>query len=253
MIQDSFHQETNNSFSIIKNQIKYIKQISTMYEEIRIAVEVASAILCFILLWFMSKPYSLTREGRYLGLPLGFGFLGISYFVVAIAICIPNYFGSQLAWLQLLPRTFAFVFLAVTYYFSKALSKKSFLMGNLTISLLFLILITSLILVTFSPQLDFESYLTSAFYFRVCNLVCLFYVSIHTLNSHIKNLETSTIVIPFGFILLGINQYSIMIWSIDRSLFAFWGALVLRFAALAIFLWVSYRAFYRSNKQVRVK
>jgi len=221
-----------------------------MYEEIRIALEIASAILCFILLWFMAKPYRLTREARYLGLPLGFGFLGISYVVVAIAICIPNYYDSQLAWLQLLPRTFAFLFLAVTYYFSKKFSRKASIMGNLTISLLLLILLTSLILVVISPQFTSEGYLTSAFYFRVCNLICLFYISIHTLNSHIKNLESSTIVIPFGFILLGINQYSIMIWSFDRSIFAFWGALTLRLAALVVFLWVSYRAFHNSDNQV---
>jgi hypothetical protein len=221
-----------------------------MYEDIRIAIEVASASICFILLWFMVKPYSLTREGRYLGLPLGFGFLGIGSVVSAIATTIPGYFASQLAWLQLLPRTFAFLFLAVTYYFSKEPSRKSPLMWDLSISLLIFVLVTLVISGIINPQLASDGYLASSVYFRFCNLICLSYISIHTVNSHIKTLESSTIVIPFAFILQGISQYSIIIWSVDRSLFAFWAAMVLRFASLAAFLFVSYRAFYSIDKQV---
>jgi hypothetical protein len=199
-----------------------------MYEDIRIVIEVASASICFILVWFMVKPYRLTREGRYLGLPLGFGFLGIGSVISAIAT-IMGYFASQLAWLQLLPRTFAFLFLAVTYYFSKEPSRKSPLMWDLSISLLIFVLVTSVIAGIINPQFASEGYLSSSVYFR---------------------LESSTIVIPFGFILLGISQYSIIIFSVDRSLFAWWGAMVLRFASLAAFLFVSYKAFYSMDKRV---
>ena len=220
-----------------------------MYEDIRIAIEVASASICFILVWYMVKPYRLTREGRHLGLPLGFGFLGISSVICAIAT-ITGFFASQLAWLQLLPRTFAFLFLAVTYYFSKKPSRKSPLIWGLSISLLIFVLVTLLIAGILNPQFASEGYLASSVYFRFCNLICLFYISIHTLNSHMKTLETATIVIPFGFILQGISQYSIIIFSIDKSLFAWWGAMVLRFASLAAFLFVSYKAFYSMDKRV---
>jgi len=223
--------------------------LKSMYEVERITLEVASAIACFILVRFMIKPFRLTGETRYLGLPLGFGFLGISSVITAIAVSIPNYFTYQSAWLQLLPRTFAFLFLAVTYYFSKKASKNSRLVWNLTLSSLILVLVTSVISVIIIPQFDSNSYLTSAVYFRVCNLICLSYISIHTLRSHIQTLEPSTIVTPLGFILLGISQYSILIWSIDRGCFAFWGALALRLIALAIFLFVSYRSFHSSNKR----
>jgi hypothetical protein len=219
-----------------------------MYEGIRIVIEVVSASLCFILLWFMAKPYILSRESRYLGLPLGFGFLGISSVVLAIALSIPNFFTSELAWLQLLPRTFAFLFLAVTYFFSKKTSEKALLIWNVTISFLFLVLVTSVIMVIISPQLASPSYLGVSVYFRVFNLLCLSYISVYALRSHIRNLEPSTIVIPLGFILLGMQQYSAIIWSVDRSYFAFWGALALRLAALVVFLFVSYQVFYSSNK-----
>ena len=69
-----------------------------MYEnELRIIIEVASAIICFIFVWFIAKPYRLTREGRYLGLPLGFAFLGISYAISGMAMSIPDYFDSGVA------------------------------------------------------------------------------------------------------------------------------------------------------------
>jgi hypothetical protein len=219
-----------------------------MYEGIRIAIEVISASLCFILLWFMAKPYILTRESRYLGLPLGFGFLGTSSIILAIALSIPNFFTNELAWLQLLPRTFAFLFLAVTYYFSKKPSRRSPLIWDVTISFLILVLVTSVMMVIINPQLPSPSYLGVSVYFRVFNLLCLFYISVYALRSHIRNLEPSTIVIPLGFILFGMQQYSVLIWSVDRSYFAFWGALALRLAALVVFLFVSYQVFYSSNK-----
>ena len=50
-----------------------------MWDLARIIIEVVSATACFILVWFMIKPYQLTGEGRYLGLPLGFLFLGVSF------------------------------------------------------------------------------------------------------------------------------------------------------------------------------
>jgi hypothetical protein len=221
-----------------------------MYEEIRVAIEVVSASICFILLWFMAKPYSLTRESRYLGLPLGFGFLGISSVVSAIAVSTSGFFTCYLAWLQLLPRTFAFLFLAVTYYFSREPSRKSSLIWNLSISFLILVLVTSVVIVIISPQLASCSYLNLSVYFRVCNLLCLFYISIQALRSHIKTPEPATIVIPLGFVLLGISQYSVIIWSIDRNYFPLWGALALRLAALVVFLFVSYRAFHSSNRKV---
>jgi hypothetical protein len=219
------------------------------YDEIRIVIEVVSALMCFVLVWFMAKPYNLTRERRYLGLPLGFCFLGISYAVSAAAFTVPNFYISELAWLQLLPRTFAFLFLAVTYYFSKKPSKNSPLIWDLTISSLIFVLVTAIIYVIFFPQLGSTSYLSSSVFFRAFNLICLFYICIHTLSTHVKKPEPTTVVIPFGFILLGMNQYSIMIFALDRSYFAFWGALVLRLAALVIFLAVSYQTFRTSEER----
>jgi len=222
-----------------------------MYDQtIRVAVEIVSAILCFILLRFMIKPYRLTGEGRYLGLPLGFAFLFVSYVLGAITLSqlFSTYY--ELAWIPLLARTFAFAFLVVTYYFSKKPSKYTRLLGNITIGLLIIILTVSVPAVLMFPQLAFYSYLAAQGYFTIFNVICLIYISIFTLRSHIRMPDPATIWTPFGFILLGISQYSILIWVIDRGNFAFTGALIIRLMGLVVFLFVSIRTFYKSGKKV---
>jgi hypothetical protein len=216
----------------------------------RIIVEVVSAIICFILVRFMIKPYWLTREGRYLGLPLGFGFLGASYVLSGLTFSQPYYSLAVLSWLQLLVRTFAFVFLATTYYFSKKPSKNTRLLWDVTLSLLAVALFTLILLLFNASQSSLENYDNAQVYIRVFNVFCLFYVAIHTLRSHIRKPDPATIWIPLGFILLGISQYSLLFFYIDRSLAAFTGALVIRLMALAVFLSVSYRTFYGPEKKM---
>ena len=217
-----------------------------MYETaLRVTLEAVSAFICFILLWFTVKPYRLTREDRYLGLPLGFGFLGLSYILGSIAFSIPDYFFKGLDWLQLIARTLAFTFLAVTYYFSRKPLKNSKIIWDVTFSLL-IITITSLVAVGITlTGLNSNTYQTAQVHVRIINIICLVYISFHTLRSHLEEPDPSTIWIPFGFIMLGVSQYSLFIWAIDRSLSAFWGALVLRMVALIIFLSVSYNTFYK--------
>ena len=59
-----------------------------MYDLERITIEVVSAIACFILVRFMIKPFRLTGESRYLGLPLGFDFLGVSHVFTAVSFAL---------------------------------------------------------------------------------------------------------------------------------------------------------------------
>ena len=215
-----------------------------MFEEARVTVEVVSVIVCFILVRYMIKPYWLTREVRYLGFPLGFGFLGTSYAIAAIAYTELFYF-TELLWIQFLARTFAFVFLALTYYFSKKTSKNIRLVWNITFSLLIVCLVGLFLLSFIFPQITASSYSASQLYVRVFNIICLSYIAIHTLKSHISKPDPTTIWTPLGFILLAISQYSLLFWYNDNSLAAFTGSLVLRLMALTVFLVVSYRSFHK--------
>jgi hypothetical protein len=197
----------------------------------------------------MIKPYSFTRESRYVGLPLAFGLLGASYLFSAVTYAQPSFFPEYVLWVQLVARTFAFVFLAVTYYFSKESSKTSQLLLNLTFSLIIVVVMASFLSIIFAPQINFQNYRDASTYARIFIMICLAYIIIHTLRSHMQKPDPSTLLIPLGYILLGISQYSLLIWAVDGSMFAWWGALVLRWGGLAIFLFVAYLTFYRSHKK----
>ena len=105
---------------------------------------------------FMIKPYRLTGEARYVGLPLGFSFLGISYILSTLTVSQPYYSLAIFSWLQLLIRTFAFAFLATTYYFSKKPSKNTRLLWDTTLSLLIVALITAFLLLANTSESTLE-------------------------------------------------------------------------------------------------
>jgi hypothetical protein len=215
-----------------------------MYDIPRITVELLSIIACIVLVRFMIKPYQLTREERYLGLPLGFGILGISFFFNIIALTVPFYSIPVLTWPQHVTRAFAFIFLATTYYFSnKSKNKRTF--WNLTLSSLIIALIILSIVLIFTPQFELTKYQYVQWYLiRPLNIICLLYVFIHTLRSHIKKPDPTTIWIPLGFILLAASQFTLALWYLNYSSLVFWAGLAFRSIGLAVFLIVAILTFY---------
>ncbi len=210
-----------------------------------------SAIICFILVWFLLKPFLATREERYIGLPIGFGFLGVTYLLSAFshACTIGSGFTiTGFTWFQLLARPFAFAFLTFTYFYSnKPSTNRPF--WDITLSVLLVSLTALFIFYFIAPQLAISSYRVLSVYVRVFNLICLLYISVHTLRSHLIAQNSKTILTPFGFIFLGISQYSLIIWATgDGGDLAFYGGLLLRWIGLALFLVNAYRSFYDSQK-----
>jgi len=197
----------------------------------------------------MIKPYSYTKESRYIGLPLAFGLLGASYLFSAITYDLPCFFPVNFLWFQLVLRTFAFAFLAATYHFSANLSKVSQLLRNVTFSLISVAVLTSVVIVIFLPQTSFANYLAASEYARMFIIICLIYIIIRVLRSHMAKPDPTTLMTPLGYILLAVSQYSVIIWAVDGSMFAWWGALVLRWGGLAIFLYVAYVTFYGARKK----
>jgi len=195
----------------------------------------------------MIKPYQITKENRYLGLPLGFGFLGATYALSAFVYFQPYFFGNGTIYLQVVVRTFAFIFLCMTYYFSRNSTKNSRHLWNTTLILLIIVFATSVILLNI-PQVSLPSYQLISSITRVFNLICIVYLCAHTLRSHIEKPEPDTILSPFGYILLGISQYSLIIYANDNSMSAWWGALAIRWAGLAIFLIIAFRSFWNTKK-----
>jgi hypothetical protein len=219
------------------------------YDLIWIALEAIAAIACVILVRFMMIPYQLTGEGRYIGLPLGFGILGISYITTLISFIEPFYATLPITWIIHLTRTFAFVFLATTYYFSNKPVKKTRLLSDLILSSLVIILITLSLFLVIIPEFTVTNYENAQLFIRIIGVICLSYVAIFTLNTYVKNKEQTTLWIPMGFILLAISQIILLLWYFYSVNIVVWGGLALRFAGLAIFLLVAYQTFYRPRKK----
>src|SRR3972149_11234723 len=210
-----------------------------------IVAEVVSAIICFVLLRFMIKPYRTTGESRYLGLPLGFAFLGVSYVLMGSALYFDSFrFVEEIKWLQLFTQAYAFAFLAATYYFSKKPAQNTRLWWDITYAALVFAAVVSYLVVFEPPMFGLPNYKTADEYFRLFNIICLAYISIHTLRSHASRPDPKTIWIPLSYLLLGFGQYSSLIWSLDSSFAAFIGAHLLRLAGLLVFLFVVYQSFY---------
>ncbi len=210
----------------------------------RMIVEFASATICFVLVWFMLKPYKLTRNGCYLGLPLGFGFLGLSWLIngVSISQTVPT---QYLIWVATITKSFAFGFIAATYFLIGRNQERTNKLGNSIIGLLLATLLSSIVIAFIAPQ--FAGYIATNMYLRAFNVACLVYVVFFTLRNHIKNPDPSTIWIPLGFVFLAVSQYSLLFWYIDSSFSAFVGSIILRFIGLGIFLLVAYRSFYKTE------
>lgn len=214
-----------------------------------VAVEVFSAILAFVLVRFMIRPYKYTGESRYLGLPLGFASLGVSYLFMGVSLLSgdPSVI-SDVKWLQLLTGSYAYAFLATSYYFSgKTLRRSAGLLLQALLSLLILGLVISCLIVFVPPVFVLPDYKTVDEYFRVFNMILALYITLHTLRHHATKPDPKTILAPLAFVLLAFSQYSSLIWSLDSSFTAFVGGHIMRLLALLIFLFISYRVFLASK------
>jgi hypothetical protein len=219
-----------------------------MYEIPRFIVEIVSVIIYFILLYYMIKPYKLTRETRYLGLPLGFFFLGVSEIILASQIIYPI---TQINGLSVTIRTFAFVFIAMTYYFSKKPSKNSQLIWSTTLSVIILSLTLVCLVLFVAPTLNLLVPVTFSIFLRVISLFCLAYICIHILRSQLEKTTPMTFWIPLGFLFLLVSEYSQLIRIVDQDFaygLAFVGGLTFRFLAFAVFLYVVTKDFIRTAK-----
>jgi hypothetical protein len=157
-------------------------------------------------------------------------------------------FVEEIKWLQLFTQAYAFAFLAATYYFSKKPPERTRLWWDITYAGLVFAAVVSYLVVFEPPMLGLPSYKTVDEYFRIFNIICLAYMSIHTLRSHASRPDPKTIWIPLSYLLLGFSQYSFLIWSLDSSFSAYVGAHFLRLSGLLVFLFVVYQAFYGTRE-----
>jgi hypothetical protein len=211
-----------------------------------LSIHAVAIALCLVLVYFMIKPYKVTGESRYLGLPLGFGFLALSHFISGYAFFAPTQFHDAVVWFQISARAFAFAFLALSYYFAKKPSKNSRVWWNITLSILIVALVMSTIWVVILPQ-STDTYLLGDACFRIFNVVCLAFICIHTLRVFLKKNEPAIGSTAFGYIQLALSQFLLIFWVTYLNLVIFWAAMILLVSGLSFIVAVSYRALYRSK------
>jgi hypothetical protein len=218
----------------------------------QVLLELVSMVLCIILLRYMVKPYLSIGDARYVGLPFGFAFLGASYFFMAVAFYLsPSHFAEEIKWTGLLLEIYAFVFLAMTYYVSGRLFKRSTrLAWQLLFSGLILAMIISFLIVFVPPTLTLPTYKDADRYMSVLEIILASYLVFYTLRSHIARPDPKTIWAPIGYIMLAFAEYSSLIWSLDSSFSAFIGNYLIRIGGLLVFVYVSYRVFAEPTNAV---
>jgi hypothetical protein len=215
-------------------------------------LDVVSAAFCFILVWIMTKLYRYTGENQYLGLPVAFSFLGASFVIGLTAIIESAAFVEVMRWLQVFTQSYAFAFLAMTYYLSRRGRKSTPLKAQIAFALILLVAVISLIIVFVVPIHDLPPFNIVNDSLRIFNIVCLSYVAITALL-HVSRLDPMTVWIYFGFLLFDFSQYSFLIWSVEANTLAFLGGYFLRFVGLVVFMVVTYKTFYSSAGKMSQK
>jgi len=211
-----------------------------------VSMEFVSAAISFILATFMIRPYLYTAERRFVGLPLGFTFLGVSYLLRGLTFYVSNPLADEMKWVHLFTEVYAFAFLAVTYYFSeRELNPKKRLLWQFIFSGLILVVIATYFVIfePFIPLFALPNYKLADTYRSLFGMILATYISVYTLRSQARNPDAKTIYAPLGYILLAFGEYSSLIWSMDSSFSALVGEYVIRLAALSIFLFISYKTF----------
>lgn len=237
--------------SACENKISHKAQFKNMSNVALILAELVSAALSFTLVRFMVKPYLYTGEGRYIGLPFGFTFLGASYLFMGLTFLMDSHpFVEEMKWLQLFTEAYAFAFLAVTYYFSQKEFQRStrlwwqFIFSGLIVGMIATYFV---IFEPYSPMFTLPNYDVADRYISVFDIILASYVFVYTLRSHTLNPDPKTLWAPLGYLLLAFGEYSHLIWSLDSSFSALLGAYIIRLAGLLVFLLVSYGVFNASQ------
>lgn len=202
-----------------------------------------SAGLAFSIAYLMLASFRTVRSQYLLGFPIGFTLLGFAYVFYGLAYLMP-FLEDNSTWFYLLLDAYGFAFLAFTYFFGRA-SQASTRIGP---ERWYLLLTASAgvvaVAVVLSASLLPEFRAVDGF-LRVANLIFIGYM-IYSLNRALKaEAELSTVVLGFTF--LAIEQYSLLLWALDRAFeWAFLFAHLIRMTGLAILVAFIIKEFRRA-------
>lgn len=254
---------------------------------ISLAITAASVFLSFIMSWCFFRSYRFTQFGYLLGLPTGFALLGLSFVFEYISLIfrINELLYPELFWIQLILQSEAFALIAISYRFKNqyyksqmeweeeedggpldidpidrpsisaylsSTRKKSLdtvmVLLSATLILIPLIIATSDLILR--PYFDYSVLADLRIYMSIFNIIALAYIIKTSSVTLVKRSNIKLLFTPAAFMLLALEQYSLLMTYFDNSSMAFIGSIIFRLAGLALFVYVVY---YSTSAALRRK
>ena len=196
------------------------------------ATELISTGLAFFIVYSMLTVFRATRREYLLGFPIGFGFLAVGYVLFGVSYAVSGL--EELAsWLHLILACYGFAFIAGTYFLRRRSLWRS--VGRVSVWLFSLLIVLAVIVIAtilIPPRMVVPPYRTVDELFRITNLALLAYV-LFSLYQALKDErhEVGAMVLS-GFVFLAGNEYSLLLWALDRGFWSLVLAHVMQLAGL---------------------
>jgi len=180
-------------------------------------IEAVSAALAFFIVYSMLTVFRATRKEYLLGFPVGFGFLALAYLAFGISFAVPS-LEEVASWLHLTLVSYGFAFIVGTYFLKKRSFGRS--MGRVSVWLFSLLIVLAVMVVATivlpSPMIV-PPYRTVDELFRIANLILLAYIlfSLYQALKDERHEVGAMVLAGFGF--LAANEYSLLLWALDRG------------------------------------
>lgn len=224
---------------------------------VALVVMVASVSASFLIARYFFKSYSFSGFGYLLGFPVGFAFLGLSYFFQYAgwafandAVMYPAFF-----WMQVILQAEGITLIALSYHFknnpgdsamtsfregAQAIARyklKHVLVAVLPVFMVAIAFIIPSSAFVSTPYFNYPRLADLSFIMAVFNMAVLGYVFKSAIISLVKSANAKLLYAPAAFALLALEQYSLVMTYFDNSSVAFAGSLVVRIAGLALLVY----------------
>jgi hypothetical protein len=124
------------------------------------------------------------------------------------------------------------------------------MMAFLSVTLILIPLMIATSDLVLRPYFDYSVLADLRFYMSIFNIIALAYIIKKSAVTLVKRANIRLLFIPAAFMLLALEQYSLLMTYFDNSSMAFIGSTIFRLAGLSLFVYVMY---YATNTALRRK
>jgi hypothetical protein len=225
-----------------------------------VVITAISVSLSLMISRYFFKSYTFSGFGYLLGLPVGFAFLGASFLFEASSLMYradpllyPAFF-----WIQMLLQSEALALIALSYYYKNSdaselgrkMHAKDVLLTVLPLAMVAIPFIVPTFSLASQPYFNYSHLADLSFYMIIFNFAIIFFIIKTTVVSLVKSGNARMLYVPAGFVLLVLQQYSLILTYFDNSAIAFAGSLVARVAGLALIAYVLHTVMSRKRMEI---